>query len=207
MYVFNTIRLLRQISFWACSLPMVAPQLWAQQTVEIVNVWRVNNYLRAESGKAAFGQTDNNSVWLLEKIPNNTAVRLKHVASGLYLHAETDAKIPSLGTVGPQWLSAMWQLEPVADTDGQVRLKNGWRGLYLHTEASALEMGAAPPGWLSARWTIKPQTATANPAGKEAVLGTTGGSSTFADQLSAASGQILWRVNVAGYLMKSTDSG
>lgn len=182
------------------SLFLIGQQLWAQENVEIVNVWRANNYLRAEGEKAAFGKKDDNAVWEIEKIPNNTAVRLKHVETGLYLHAETDGKIPALGTIKPQWMSAMWVLEPVAGTTDQVRIKNGWRGVYLHTESSGLEMGAAGPGWLSARWKVK-----ALPI--EVVLGTSGGSSTFADQLSVASKEVLWRVNTAGYVMKSTDAG
>lgn len=200
MYLFNKSRLLRQVSLLVCSLLGASPLLWAQENVEIANVWRVNNYLRAEGGKTAFGNKDDNAVWEVEKIPNNTAVRLKHVASGLYLHAETDGKIPALGNIKPEWMSAMWVLEPVAGTTDQVRIKNGWRGVYLHTESSGLEMGAAAPGWLSARWKVK-----ALPI--EVVLGTSGGSATFADQLSVASKEVIWRVNTAGYVMKSADAG
>lgn len=205
MHLFHHFCLLRQAwnlqkALLLSSLFLIGQQLWAQENVEIVNVWRANNYLRAEGEKAAFGKKDDNAVWEIEKIPNNTAVRLKHIETGLYLHAETDGKIPTLGTIKPQWMSAMWVLEPVAGTTDQVRIKNGWRGVYLHTESSGLEMGAAGPGWLSARWKVK-----ALPI--EVVLGTSGGSATFADQLSVASTEVLWRVNTAGYVMKSTDAG
>ena len=119
-----------------CSLLIIVQQLSAQETAEIQNFWR-KSYIQADAGKTGLGTQGEKAVWMVEKIANSTDGRLKHVASGAYLHAETDAKFPAVGAAGPGWLSSMWILEPVAGTN-LVRIKNKWRNLYLHTETGAL---------------------------------------------------------------------
>jgi len=191
-----------------CSLLIVAQQLSAQETAEIQNFWR-KSYIQADAGKTGLGPQGEKAVWTVEKIANSTDVRLKHVASGAYLHAETDAKFPAVGAAGPGWLSAMWIMEPIAGTN-LVRIKNKWRSLYLHTETGALEMGAVQPGWLSAQWQIYRSssistTSSPNTTAPE-ILGAMG-SGTFPDQISAPLKQIIWRINIAGNLSKSMDAG
>jgi len=191
-----------------CGLLIAAQQLTAQETAEIQNFWR-KSYIQADAGKTGLGPQGEKAVWTVEKIANSTDVRLKHVASGAYLHAETDAKFPAVGAAGPGWLSAMWIMEPIAGTN-LVRIKNKWRSLYLHTETGALEMGAVQPGWLSAQWQIYRSssistTSSPNTTAPE-ILGAMG-SGTFPDQISAPLKQIIWRINIAGNLSKSMDAG
>lgn len=137
-------------SLLICGLALATQILFAQGNTEIQNFWR-KNYIQANAGKTSLGTQGSNAVWIVEQIANSSDVRLKHVASGSYLHAETDAKFPAVGAIQPGWLSAMWVLEPVTGT-ALVRIKNKWRGTYLHTETGALEMGTIQPGWLSAQW-------------------------------------------------------
>lgn len=189
-----------------CVLALATQSLLAQETAEIQNVWR-KSYIQADAGKTSLGTQGEKAVWIVEKIANSTDVRLKHVASGMYLHAETDAKFPAVGAAGPGWLSAMWVMEPIAGSD-LVRIKNKWRSLYLHTETGALEMGAVQPGWLSAQWQIyrASSISTSSPNTTTEILGAMG-SGTFPDQISAPLKQIIWRINIAGYLFKSMDEG
>lgn len=190
-----------------CSFLIVAQQSWAQETAEIQNFWR-KSYIQADAGKTVLGPQDEKAVWTVEKTDIDNVVRLKNEASGGYLHAETDAKFPVVGAAGPGWWSSMWVLEPIAGTE-LVRIKNRWRGLYLHTENGALEMGSIQPGWLSAQWQIyrASSAATSGPSNTaDATLGAMG-SGTFPDQISAPLKQIIWRVNIAGYLFKSMDAG
>ncbi|MBC7891195.1 MAG: hypothetical protein H7Y12_03195 [Sphingobacteriaceae bacterium] len=199
------------------SLFFTAQPLLAQETTEIYSVWR-DKSLQAESGQASLGAPGATAAWVLEKVENGPEVRLKNAASGLYLHAETSEKFPALGEAAPGWWSAQWTLEPVEGTD-QVRIRNKWRGSYLHTETDTLQLGAIQPGWLSARWQVKGAAPVASPVttasgtAPEATasastesLGSMG-SGTFPDQISAPLTQVLWRINVAGTLSKSTDAG
>lgn len=218
MHTFNPMILLRQArqSFAPppfnllvfCSLFLLLQPLLAQETTEMVSVWRAKS-LRAESGTVSLGASGATSGWVLEKIENSPEVRLKNKATGHYLHAETSEKIPAVGEAAPGWWSAQWLLEPVEGTD-QVRIKNKWRGSYLHTETDTLQLGAIQPGWLSARWQVKgggaaPVATAPSPASPEP-LGSLG-SGTFPDQISAPLTQVLWRINAAGTLSKSTDAG
>ncbi|WP_421796089.1 tectonin domain-containing protein [Haliscomenobacter sp.] len=190
-----------------CSLLFTAQHLSAQETAEIQNFWR-KSYIQADAGKTGLGPQGEKAVWIAEKTDIDNVVRLKNVVSGAYLHAETDAKFPVVGAAGPGWWSSMWVLEPIAGTE-LVRIKNRWRGLYLHTETGALEMGSIQPGWLSAQWQIyrASSTSTSSPSNTaDATLGAMG-SGTFPDQISAPLKQIIWRVNIAGYLFKSMDAG
>jgi hypothetical protein len=138
--------------FLLLSILVFNTQLSAQETNEFQNFWR-KSFIQADAGKTSLAAQNEKAVWAIEKIANSTDVRIKHLASGGYLNAETDAKFPMVGAIQPGWLSAMWILEPVAGTE-LVRIKNKWRGLYLHTESGALEMGAIQPGWWSAQWQV-----------------------------------------------------
>ena len=139
----------------------LALQLIAQGNVNIQNVWK-QTYLQSEAGKPSLGVQSNKSAWVIEKIANSTEVRLKHVASGGYLHVQNDEKIPATGAIEPGWWSAMWMLEPVEGTD-QLRIKNKWRETYLNVETGSLELGEIQPGWLSARWKTNASTGVVSP--------------------------------------------
>ncbi len=119
----------------------------------IQNVWR-SSYLTNQNGFPGLAARDANSEWVMETIPGSTEVRIKHVRSGLYLHSETDATTPVLGPIQPGWWSAMWIMEPVEGQYEQFRLKNKYRGTYLHAETTTIQTGEVQPGWLSARWNI-----------------------------------------------------
>lgn len=139
----------------------LALQLAAQGNVNLQNVWK-QTYLQSEAGKPILGELNYKSAWVIEKVENSTEVRLKHVASGGYLHAENDARFPTIGAIKPGWWSAMWILEPIEGTD-QLRIKNKWRETYLHTETGTLELGEIQPGWWSARWISKSSTGKVSP--------------------------------------------
>lgn len=124
-------------------------QLAAQGNIELYNRYQKGS-LQSENGKLVFKTQGNNNVWMIENIANSTDVRIKHVPSGGYLHAETDAKYPAIGAIQPGWYSAMWIIE--FNDEGYYRIKNKWRNTYLHTENKVLEMGDVPPGFWSAHW-------------------------------------------------------
>ena len=129
---------------------LCAPTSFAQN---IQSVWS-GTFLTNNNGFPGLSTRDANSEWYLEPIEGSTEVRLKHVRSGLYLHTETDATTPVLGPVQPGWWSAMWIMEPVTGQNEQFRLKNKYRGTYLHSETGTIQTGEVQPGWLSARWVI-----------------------------------------------------
>jgi len=67
------------------------------------------------------------------------------------INIETGSPIAS--ETQPTWWSADWVLEP-AGRD-QVRIKNRWKGTYLHLETGRLTAGPIEPGWLSAMWVME----------------------------------------------------
>ncbi len=60
---------------------------------------------------------------------------------------------PAASETKPTWWSADWVLEPVGRD--QVRIKNRWKGTYLHLETGTLTAGSIQPGWHSARWVME----------------------------------------------------
>ncbi|RJF87167.1 hypothetical protein D3874_09125 [Oleomonas cavernae] len=74
--------------------------------------------------------------------------------AGDFLHIETGAL-----TTGPillDWLSARWQIEPVAGTPF-VRFRNHWKpDHYIHVESGTVAAGPISPDWWSAMWLIEP---------------------------------------------------
>lgn len=133
-----------------CGLFFTLQPVKAQETSEFQNFWK-KSYIQADGASASLGTQGEKAVWTVEQIPNSSDVRIKNVKSKGYLHAQTDARFPAVGTIEPGWLSAMWVLEPIAGTE-LVRIRNKWRGTYLHNESGGLELGNIQPGWLSAQW-------------------------------------------------------
>lgn len=79
-------------------------------------------------------------------------VRLDSVwKPGQQINVESGA--PAVSTVQPGWQSAQWVLEPV---NQYFRIKNRWKGTYLHTENGSLEIGPVQPNWFSAMWEFEP---------------------------------------------------
>lgn len=69
------------------------------------------------------------------------------------INIETGAPVSS--ETKPGWWSADWVLEPVGRDQDQVRIKNRWKGTYLHLETGTLTAGSIQPGWHSARWVME----------------------------------------------------
>ena len=68
-----------------------------------------------------------------------------HVQSGPVTSGETQ----------PGWYSAQWLTEPVSGT-AYFRLKNRWKGAYLHNQNDKLEIGPVEADWRSAIWAFAP---------------------------------------------------
>ncbi|MEM6262536.1 MAG: hypothetical protein AAGI38_08520 [Bacteroidota bacterium] len=51
------------------------------------------------------------------------------------------------------WWSAQWQVLPIQGTK-YVRIKNRWKGTYLHNQNRRLESGSIQMGWWSAQWEL-----------------------------------------------------
>ncbi|MDX2282676.1 MAG: hypothetical protein NW241_00880 [Bacteroidia bacterium] len=150
MNAFKQLNLLRACLVLGCLL-LAGPAAFSQSTIQ--NAWK-KTFLTNSSGFPGLSAQDANSYWVLEPISGSPEVRIKHTRSGLYLHTETDAASPVLGPIQPGWWSAMWILEPVAGAADQFRIKNKYRGTYLHNETGTIQTGQIQPGWLSARWNI-----------------------------------------------------
>jgi hypothetical protein len=149
----NTKTLQSILSKASCALAIVflasTFQAQAQGSIELYNRWKKSS-LQLENGKLVLKSSGNNTSWAIEKIPNSNEIRIKHLPSGNYLHAENDEKYPTLGGIQPGWWSAMWTLELV--DEGFYVINNKYRGTYLHTENGTLELGPIKRGWWSAQW-------------------------------------------------------
>jgi cytolysin (calcineurin-like family phosphatase) len=90
--------------------------------------------------------------WLLEPTGEAGFVRIKHVASGTYLHNQNGVKLEA-GGIQPGWWSAQWTLKSI---DGNVQIINRWQNTYIHNEHKTIELGAlGNPGWWSAQWKVQ----------------------------------------------------
>ena len=124
-------------------------QLFAQGNIELYNRFQKGS-LQFENGKPVLKTQGNNAIWMIETIANSTDVRIKHVPTGGYLHAETDAQFPGIGPIQPGWWSAMWSIE--FTEEGYYRIKNKWRNSYLRNETGVVELGESQPGWWGGQW-------------------------------------------------------
>jgi hypothetical protein len=89
--------------------------------------------------------------WTIEKTGDGNFVRLKHTATGQYLHTESGTL--QAGTIQPGWWSAMWTLRP--NGYGYTQIVNRFRNTFIHNENGPVMAG--PLGradWWSAQWTI-----------------------------------------------------
>ena len=67
------------------------------------------------------------------------------------IHIESGpVKADASGDDALLWYSGMWTIEP--DVDGSFRLKNRWKGTYLHIENGVLESSDIPAGSWSSNW-------------------------------------------------------
>lgn len=128
---------------------------------------------------SATGASD---TWIVEKVGEGDYVRLKHVASGVYLHNET-GKLTA-GTIQPGWWSAMWTIKATGE---YFHIINRWKGTYLHTENRKLEDGPlGAPGWWSAQWSGNFQAGATSPATTEnPPVAVTAGKVTFVNPQSS----------------------
>lgn len=94
--------------------------------------------------------TQSKPIWVIEKIANSSEVRIKHLPTGGYLHAETSAQTPTIGAIQPGWESAKWLIEQT--DEAFYRIKNKWRGTYLRNETGVVELGESQPGWWGGQW-------------------------------------------------------
>lgn len=79
---------------------------------------------------------------------------------GQFINLEESGGLASR-TIRADWLSAQWEMQPVAGTEF-VRLKNLWKpDQFIHTETGSLGVGAIQSGWYSAMWLVEPVAGTA----------------------------------------------
>jgi hypothetical protein len=133
---------------FSCLLILILP-LSAQKPIELYNRYQKGS-LQMVNGKPTLSTKGNNAIWMIEKIANSAEVRIKHLPTGGYLHAETNAQIPTIGTIQPGWESARWLIEETDETF--YRIKNKWRGTYLRNETGIVELGESQPGWWGGQW-------------------------------------------------------
>jgi hypothetical protein len=60
-----------------------------------------------------------------------------------------------LGTIDPNWASAMWKLIP-SNIKGWVRIQNSWtKDFYLHNQNGKIEASKIDTSWGSALWKVE----------------------------------------------------
>lgn len=139
---------MRPLLLFAFLIATTAPVL-SQEVSTFENHWKPTERLAVEDG-ALVSDPSASTAWVIEPV-DGTYVRLRNLATGLYLHNETGL---SVGPIEPGWWSAMWELEPISGD--RVRIKNRWLGTYLHNENGPLELGEIQSGWNSAMWSQQP---------------------------------------------------
>lgn len=139
---------MRPLLLFVFLIATTAPVL-SQEVSTFENRWKPAERLAVEDG-ALVSDPSASTAWVIEPV-DGTYVRLRNLATGLYLHNETGL---SVGPIEPGWWSAMWELEPISGD--RVRIKNRWLGTYLHNENGPLELGEIQSGWNSAMWSQQP---------------------------------------------------
>jgi len=110
------------------------------------------------------GQPDNSSWnsqdWVIEPIRGTTAVRIKNVWNGKYLHVQNQNESAKIVTydLNTSWTSEQWTIEPVVNSN-DVRIKNVWTGKYLTlvdtSNFSAILSQSLNTSWASQRWLLQ----------------------------------------------------
>ena len=147
MEVIKSIRRMHVIAFALTILITLGSTQVLGQKFTIKNRWK-NTWLIAQGAGVNLGSSS--QVWIKETVSGTSFIRLKHEASGKYLHNQNGSL--ELGSIAQGWWSAMWTEENVS---GYVRFKNRWKGTYIHTEQGAPALGSIQPGWWSAMWEVK----------------------------------------------------
>ena len=129
-------------------LLLLGSTLAAQKPIELYNRYKKGS-LQMVNGKPSLS-TQSKPIWAIEKIANSAEVRIKHLPTGGYLHAETNAQTPTIGAIQPGWESAKWLIEQT--DEAFYRIKNKWRGTYLRNETGVVELGESKPGWWGGQW-------------------------------------------------------
>lgn len=127
---------------------LLSSSLAAQKPIELYNRYKKGS-LQMVNGKPNL-TTQSKPIWAIEKIANSAEVRIKHLPTGGYLHAETNAQTPTIGAIQPGWESAKWLIEQT--DEAFYRIKNKWRGTYLRNETGVVELGESKPGWWGGQW-------------------------------------------------------
>ncbi len=131
-----------------CLFLLLSSSLSAQKPIELYNRYKKGS-LQMVNGKPNL-TTQSKPIWAIEKIANSAEVRIKHLPTGGYLHAETNAQTPTIGAIQPGWESAKWLIEQT--DEAFYRIKNKWRGTYLRNETGVVELGESQPGWWGGQW-------------------------------------------------------
>lgn len=120
------------------------------QVLYLQNRWK-QTYLSGVTGAPTLvsGQPAGTESWLVEMVPFTGYIKLKHLKSGMYLHAQLGSL--ELGAAQSQWKGAMWSME-VVGAEKFIRFKNRLTGTYLHCEYGSMQLGRIEPGWWSAMW-------------------------------------------------------
>lgn len=212
---------------------LIIGQLNAQDFVQIQNRWqkdgKTDYKIHIQNENVDAGATESNwwsAQWTIEKVKDSEYYRIKNrwQKYGDDLYLLNNKEDLSVGEVEAGWWSAMWILEKMNGEDFY-RIKNRWTNNYLHIQNPTLSCGKIDANWWSAMWELQgfdinnvPEsivnTTTPKPTIKtveleKAILckNESGGSQVFPDEISTASIDVIWKINVAGYVEKSTDGG
>ena len=120
------------------------------QVVSIQNRWKSTYLSAGASGPVLVNTAGGEESWQVEIGGFTGFIKLKHLRSGQYLHAQFGSL--ALGPAESGWKGAMWSMEVVGD---YVRFKNRLSGKYLHCEYGNLQVGDIQTGWWSAMWSAK----------------------------------------------------
>jgi len=133
------------------SLLFTSFQTQAQNTTTIQNRWK-STFISQTSNRLVLAGSANTASqrWVIEAVPGTNFIRIKNKSNNQYLHVQNGPL--ELGTMQPNWWSAMWALESAGT--GYVRIKNRWKSNYIHNQNGQLEVGTIQDGWWSAMWKL-----------------------------------------------------
>lgn len=122
----------------------------------IQNRWSPSQYINVQSNEPQAGPVSPSAPearWMVEAAGGVGVIRLRSVATGLYLVA--DGGRLRMGPAGGADQGATWSLERVPGNP-DARIRNIATGGYLHTKDGPLVIGEASPEWQQSFWKFIP---------------------------------------------------
>lgn len=202
------------------TLLLTTNEAFAQNDVRIINRWHPTHQINIQEDLTVSEVQPNwwSALWHFEKVKGTDFYRIKckwnKNGKVQYLHNQSQKL--EVGNIQSGWWSAMWTLEKV---EGYFRIKNRWTGEYIHNQNQKLELGRIQSDWRSAMWTLKgfstdAPTTNTNTENESTLFDVTEirkvkceGNLGYVDPICLSVGGFLYKVNVAGYVERSTDAG